>query len=152
MTDILLISKIQMGYLASSGAFFYIIGAVIFSFICHKITLKKLLVYSIVISAITSLCYLYFPGIKVAFVYGAVFGVFGSISHLAVLSYAAKVIPKQAEAIFFSFLMSILNLASSSSSMLGGYLYPLVGLKVLMIISCITTLLCLFFIPFINKE
>jgi predicted MFS family arabinose efflux permease len=72
------------------------------------------------------------------------------LSQLVILDYAAQITPKEAEAFTFAGLCSIINLGSMGSGVLGGWLYPQIGLSWLIIISGVFTLFCLFFIPYLK--
>jgi predicted MFS family arabinose efflux permease len=52
----------------------------------------------------------------------------------------------------FAFLTSIINLGSISSSFLGGYLYSKIDLGQLIVVSDLTSLMILFFVPFLRIE
>jgi predicted MFS family arabinose efflux permease len=52
----------------------------------------------------------------------------------------------------FAFLTSIINLGSIGSGFLGGYLYSKIGLGPLIIVSGLTSLMILIFIPFLKIE
>jgi predicted MFS family arabinose efflux permease len=52
----------------------------------------------------------------------------------------------------FAFLTSIINLGSIGSGFLGGYLYSKIGLGPLIVVSGLTSLMILIFIPFLRIE
>jgi hypothetical protein len=54
--------------------------------------------------------------------------------------------------IIFAFLTSIINLGSISSSFLRSYLYSKIGLDPLIVISSLTSLMILVFVPFLKIE
>jgi len=150
MVDVMGITKIQLGVIQSVGACGAIVGGIIFYIICKRISLKKLLYLSVLVSGATTFCFLYYPNIYIALLYAVIFGISGTICHLVVLTYCAKITPKNAESFFFSGLCSILNLGAMLSGLAGGYLYPIVGLDLLIIISGVFTLMCIVFIPFLK--
>lgn len=148
--DHLQLSKIFIGVLGSVGSAFGMIGAAIYFKMCNRVNIKKLLYYTISIGSITTLCYLYYPNALVALIYTALFSITGMISHLCVMDFCVKIVPRYAEAISFALIMSVLNLGGMFSEAIGGWLYPIVGLHCLIIISAITTAMCLIFIPFLK--
>ncbi|MSR77103.1 MAG: hypothetical protein EXS63_02595 [Candidatus Omnitrophica bacterium] len=83
-----------------------------------------------------------------------VFGVLNTVIFLALLNLSAKVCPQDAGATTFAFLMSFYNLGLMGSSALGGLLFPLVGLKMLILMSAFFSLLVLPLMPYlpINEE
>ena len=152
MRDVLHFNELFIGLLGTTGAGFGILGAIIYGKICRKVPLKKLLTWSIIFSGATTFCFLYYPNWIIALVYAILFGIFGMISHLVVLDYSAKITPKEAEGFAFAGICSILNLSGMLSGVVGGFLYPIIGLNWLIIISGTFTLLCLFFIPHLKLE
>jgi len=150
MRDILNFNKIFIGLLGTTGSAFGILGAIIYWKICKKINLKKLLYLTTFLAGITTFCYLYYPNWQIAVLYAVIFGIFGMISHLVILDYAAQITPKEAEAFTFAGICSVLNFGSMGSTVVGGFLYSRIGLNWLIIISGIFTLLCLAFIPYLK--
>jgi hypothetical protein len=91
---------------------------------------------------------LYFTQIS-AIVYGIVYAIMGMGIHLIVMSWMAKSTLPGKEATSFALLCSVNNLAAgTASSLSGAFLLPLVGLKFLIIISALTSFICL---PIIKK-
>jgi len=152
MRDVLHFDKIFIGILGTTGSAFGILGAIIYAKICKKVDLKKLLIVTTALSAVTTFCYLYYPSVAVALVYAVFFGIFGMICNLVVLDYAAQITPKEAEAFTFAGICSVLNLGAMGSRVVGGFLYPIIGLNWLIIISGVFTLVCLIFIPFLKMK
>lgn len=137
-----------MGMLGAIVSCFEIVGSIIFFKICKKVKIKKWLYISVFLGAITSLCYLYFTPIS-AIVYGIAFAVLGMFIHLIVMSFMAKSTITGKEATSFALLCSISNLAAgSASSLTGAFLLPKIGLHPLIILSAITSFICL---PLIKK-
>jgi len=147
MRDTLGFDKIFIGILGTTGSGFGILGAILYSRACKKFNLKKLLFWSTLISGLTTFCYLYYPNWMIAVVYSVLFGIVGMICHLVVLDYSAQITPKEAEGFTFAGICSVLNLAGMGSRVLGGFLYPRIGLNWLIIISALFTMTCLLFIP-----
>ena len=137
-----------MGMLGAIVSCFEIVGSIIFFKICKKVKIKKWLYISVFLGAITSLCYLYFTPVT-AVVYGIAFAVLGMFIHLIVMSFMAKSTIPGKEATSFALLCSISNLAAgSASSLTGAFLLPKIGLHPLIILSAITSFICL---PLIKK-
>ncbi|MEM4460864.1 MAG: hypothetical protein QXY70_01865, partial [Nanopusillaceae archaeon] len=87
-----------------------------------------------------------------AIVDSILFGVLGIIFFLTMLTFAAqKTNPKLAGSIF-AFITSVMNLGLMGSEALGGYLFSKVGLFWLIVISGITSLAILIFIPFLKID
>ncbi|KKN47009.1 hypothetical protein LCGC14_0667010 [marine sediment metagenome] len=145
--DALKFNEMFIGILGTTGSGMALLGAIVYYNICKKVNLKLLLYVSIIVGSITTFCYLYYPNWIIALVYAVVFGTFGGISHLVVLDFAAKITPRESEAFIFAGICSVLNFSSMCSRFAGGYLYPVLGLNSLIIISGVLTLACLLFIP-----
>jgi len=152
MRDVLHFDKIFIGLLGTTGSGFGILGAIIYWKICKKINLKKLLYWTTLFAGLTTFCYLYYPNWKVAIIYSIIFGIFSMICHLVVLDYAGRITPKEAEGFTFAGICSVLNLGTMGSVAIGGFLYPIIGLNWLIIISGLSTLICLGFIPFLKLK
>lgn len=137
-----------MGILGATCSVFEIIGAIMFFKYCKKINTKKWLYHSVFLGALTSLAYLYYTPTS-AIVYGILFGILGMFVHLIVMSWMANATIKGKEATSFALLCGVSNLATgTASSLVGAWLFPLIGLKYLIIISAGTSFLCL---PLIGK-
>ena len=152
MRNVLKFNEIFIGLLSTTGAGFGLLGAIIYAKICKKVNLKKLLTWSVIFSGITTFAFLYYPNWQIALLYAVVFGIFGMISHLVVMDYSAQITPKEAEGFAFASICSILNLGGMLSGVVGGFLYPRIGMNWLIIISGLFTLFCLFFIPYLKIQ
>jgi predicted MFS family arabinose efflux permease len=136
-----------MGTLGAIVSCFEILGAILFFKMCKKINIKKWLYISVFLGAITTLCYLHFTPIT-AIIYGILFSILGMFIHLIVMSWMAKTTLPGKEATSFALLCSINNLAGTASSLSGAFLFPKIGLQPLIIVSAVTSFLCL---PLIKK-
>ena len=74
------------------------------------------------------------------------------IIQLTFLDLAARACPKQAEATFFAFLMSLYNGAVQLSQIIGGWLYEQVGFNRLIFISAAFTALCWLLVPLLKLD
>jgi MFS family permease len=150
--DKLHFSESFIGILGTVGAISSIVGYLLFNKFCAKEKFKKLLTYAIIGSAITSVAYLWYPNASVAIVYAILFSVFGGFCQLAILGFVAILTPKNLEGLTFATTCALLNLSGALSHVTGGALYKIVGLPTLIILSGVTTLACIFFIPYLNSE
>lgn len=131
-----------MGILGAIVSCFEIIGAIIFFKYCKKVSIKKWLTISVFIGAVSSLCYLYFTPYT-AVGYGICFAVVGMFVHLIVMSFMAQATLPGKEATSFALLCSVNNIAGTLSSISGAFLFPRVGLPILIVISAFTSFACL---------
>jgi len=131
-----------MGTLGAIVSCFEILGAIIFFRMCKKINIKKWLYISVFLGAITTLCYLKFTPVT-AIIYGIAFSILGMFIHLIVMSWMAKTTLPGKEATSFALLCSINNLAGTASGLSGAFLFPKIGLQPLIILSALTSFICL---------
>jgi predicted MFS family arabinose efflux permease len=147
--DIFKWSGTWMGTLGAIISCFEVIGAIVFFKICKKINIKRWLYISVFLGACTTLCYLYFTPLS-AIVYGILFAIIGMLVHLIIMSFMANSTISGKEATSFALLCSVSNLAGTSSSLSGAWLYPIVGLKWLIVISSVTSFICIPLIKHLN--
>ncbi len=149
MRDELHFTKLYMGFLGTLGSAFSILGAVWYWRVSKRIDLKKWLFISTVVSAVSTFAYLYLTKTSIL-AYTVLFGIASMATQLIVMDFCARICPKGKEATTFALIMSVLNLGTFLSGIVGGKLYDLVGYNWLVIISGIATLLCLLLIPYLK--
>lgn len=140
-------SKLWMGTLDSISAIFSIIGAFLYYKFSDKINLKKCLTWSVYIGAITTAMYLYFTPVT-AVVYSIINSTIGMFVLLMLLDLMARNTKRGLETTSFPLLCSVSNLAGTADNVTGGFLFPIFGLSGLIILSSLTSFLCL---PLIKK-
>ncbi|MFH1128070.1 MAG: MFS transporter [Candidatus Omnitrophota bacterium] len=140
-------SKIWIGVLGTIATIFSIIGSFLYYKFSQRINIKKWLFFSVFLGAITTLSYLYYTPVT-AVIYDIVYSLIGMFIFLMVMDFMARESINGLEATSFALLCSISNLALVTSNLSGAFLLPLVGLKWLIILSALTSFLCL---PLINK-
>jgi predicted MFS family arabinose efflux permease len=138
-------SKQWIGTLGTIGAVCSIIGALLYYKFSKYLDIKKALIISIFVGAITTLAYLYFTPVT-AVVYDVINSVIGMFVQLLLLDFVARETKYGMEAISFALFCSVINLASTCDDLVGGFLLPIVGLKWLIIIAAFSSFLCLFLI------
>ena len=149
LRDKLHLSKLFIGFLSTLASVFGIIGAIIYFNVSKKINLKKWLYIGVVISAISTLAYLFLSK-NLVIIYSIVFGISGMFVQLLLMDFMARTCPKGTEATIFALLCSVVNLGAFLSAIVGGKLYSIVGYNGLVIISGMFTLFCLGFIPYLK--
>lgn len=140
-------SKIWIGWLGTISTIFGIIGSLIYYKMSQKINIKKWLFWSVLVGAITTLSYLYYTPVT-AVIYDVVYSLMGMFIFIMIMDFMARESVSGFEATSFAFLCSVSNLALVTSNISGATLLPVIGLKWLIIISSLTSFLCL---PLINK-
>ncbi|MCM8757627.1 MAG: MFS transporter [Candidatus Omnitrophica bacterium] len=143
--DVFKWSKLWIGFMATLSSLCEIIGALFYYRFSQRIKIKKWLFFSVFLGAITTLSYLYYTPVS-AVIYNIVYSVVGMFIFVMVLDFMARNTIAGLEATSFAFLCSVSNLAGSVSGFSGAILYPVVGLRWLIVISSLTSFLCLFLI------
>ena len=138
-------SKIWIGALATISTVFSIAGSMLYYKFSQKINIKKWLYFSVFLGAVTTLSYLYYTPVT-AVIYDIIYSFMGMFIFLMVMDFMARRSIKGLEATSFALLCSISNLALVTSNLSGAFLLPVVGLKWLIILSSLTSFLCLFLI------
>jgi MFS family permease len=138
-------SKIWIGALATIGTIFEISGAILYYKFSQRINIKKWLYFSVFLGALTTLSYLYYKP-QTAVIYNILYSLIGMFIFLMVMDFMAKNTTPGLEATSFAFLCSVSNLALVSSNLSGAFLLPIIGLKWLIVLSSLTSFLCLFLI------
>lgn len=151
-----------IGLLQGTAAIAGLIGAVIYGKYLTEVSIRKFLIIAVLLSALTTLFdFIYFipslvanPEIlkKIAFVTRIPFGMIETVIHLTILNLAAKTSPRFAGGTVFALLMSFSNLGMMGSDILGGMLFPLLGLKPLILVSALFTLFVLPLIPILKTN
>jgi MFS family permease len=139
--------KMWIGVLATISTLFGVIGSLLYYKFSQKINIKKWLYFSVFAGALITLSYLYYTPIT-AVVYEVAYSFIGMFIFLMVLDFMARHSIQGLEATSFALLCSINNLSGVVSNLSGAFLLPLVGLKWLIILSALTSFLCL---ALINK-
>ena len=141
------IDKMFLGYLGALGTVLGVIGYLIYYKFAYKYPLKKLLFFMIIFNAITNLFYLYIPNQWVLILYNVLFGAFGGITFMAFLRFFVSIIPKGGEAFYYALVTSVANFAARAGGAFGGLVYDHYGYTINVLVSTITTLACLWFLP-----
>jgi predicted MFS family arabinose efflux permease len=136
-----------MGTLGAITSAISIIGSILYFKFGRKINIEKCLFWSIFIGAVTTMSYLYFTPTS-AIIYGIVYSAIGMFIFLNIMSFMAKSTLPGKEATSFALLCSVNNLSGTCSTLVGAWLYPLIGLKFLIIVASLTSFICL---PIIRK-
>lgn len=140
--DIFKWSGTFMGMISALSSGLGIVGAIFYFKYSKKLNVKKCLFYSVFFVGVTNLCYLYFTPVS-AIVYSCIFSVLGMFIFLNMMSFMAKSTLSGKEATSFALLCSVNNLAGTASTLVGAWLFPLVGLKVIIVLATCSAFLSL---------
>lgn len=143
-------SKVFIGTLDTISAGVGLIGALLYFKYSKQINLTKWLTISVFIGAVTTLCYLYFTPVTCV-IYNIFFSVMGMFISLMILDFMARNTKPGLESTSFALLCSVSNLAATCNGFAGSFLFPIIGLKWLIVISAITSFACLPIIPYLTK-
>ncbi len=152
MVDVLGISKIQLGLLATIGSGASMLGAALFARYFRGAPLKRLLNMSVGIGVAGTLAYYGLVGWWSAVLLQATVSLVTMVAFLATMDLAARAVPAHAEGTFFAALMSVNNLGTTGSAWLGGRLYEIVGLQWLIAISATSIAACWLLVPWVRPE
>src|SRR5256712_4081512 len=149
-TDTLKFSQQFIGLLGSLSAGSAIVGAALYAPLSRRVSLHRLIVFSIGVGVVGTLAYLFYNDWRSAMLIDTVFGGVGMLTQLAFLDLAAKACPKHAEGTFFALLMSVYNLGVQGSQVFGGYLYEWSSYATLVWISAAMTGAAYFLLPLVD--
>lgn len=152
MRDSLHFSETTLGLLFTMLGIGKLIGIIVYALFLDGVSLKKILVWSIIVgSAVTMLALVVFTP-SMAVVIHLVWGIVGYVSFLPVMKLAVRSCPKGAEATSFATLMSVGNVGNTIAVFSSGYIYTLSGLNMLILLAALGNLLALPFIKFLKEE
>ena len=143
-------SKIWIGTLGTISTAFSVAGALLYYKFSQRIKIKKWLYFSVFLGAVTTLSYLYYTPVS-AIIYDILYSFIGMFIFLMVMDFMARNTMTGLEATSFALLASFSNLALFSSNLSGAFLLSRIGLKWLIVISALTSFLCLFLINKIEE-
>jgi predicted MFS family arabinose efflux permease len=135
-------SKLFIGLLGTIGASCSVLGAWLFWKYSKQIDLNKWLFASVFLGASSTLAYLYYTKISCV-AYNVIDSVTSMFITLLMLTFMAKKAKPGLETVSFALLCSVNNITGTLDTALGAYLYPIIGLKWLIIIAASTSFLCL---------
>jgi MFS family permease len=144
-------SKQFIGTMDAISAGMGLIGAGLYFYYSKKLNLHKWLLTSVFISALITLCYLFYTPIT-AIVYKISMTIVNMFIFLLIMDFMAKNTKAGLEATSFALLCSISNLAVTCNGFTGSFLFPILGLQGLIIISAMTSFLCLPLIPYLKLK
>jgi len=139
--------KVWIGALGTISTVFSIVGSLLYYKFNSKINIRKWLIISVFLGALTSLSYLYYTPVS-AVIYDVIYSFIGMFIFIMVMDFMARSTTKGLEATSFALLCSVSNLALVTSNLSGAFLLPRIGLRWLIILSSATSFLCL---PLISK-
>lgn len=151
-TDTLKFDNPFLGMLELLGGVGSLIGAALYAYYCRRFPLRLLLIIGIFLNAASTLFYLGYNSRLAAEWIEFANGLVVTLAVLPLYDIAARATPKGSESFGFALMMSVRNITLLAiSNVLGSYLFQHFGLqfKQLVWVNAGTTLLVLFFVPFL---
>ncbi len=158
--DTLKFSGSFLGMLQAATSLAALVGSIIFGKYIEYLPVRKFLIFSVFAGVVMMLFnFVYFvpflvshPEIlkPIALASNILFGMVNTLIFLTLLNLAAKISPQYAGGTIFAFLMSVFNLGLMGSDVLGGFLFSIIGLKPLILISAFFSLITLLFLPYLS--
>jgi MFS family permease len=155
LTDTLKFSQGFIGILTAIGALGWVAGGLLYRYLLWRLPMRTLLNLSLIFGATAILLYLGMVGPVTAVLIYFVNGMAYMVANVVTLSLAAAVCPKRAEGFTFAALMSVINLASPLSDMIGAVLYERAfdnHLAPLIVVSAALTAVVLVLVPFVDAR
>lgn len=115
--------KMWMAYYSSYGDVLTIIGIIIFNAVWLKINPKKWLYVTAVLGAFATIWQLWIDSIWDLVVITTFFGTISGAMHVCFMTIASRNTPKFAEGVIFAGYCSIMNVARSTSTLVGGKMH-----------------------------
>lgn len=150
--DVLKFDARFMGFLQLAGGAGAIGGATLYSWLCRRIPLRRLLVVGIVLNALAALMYLGYRSAAAAVLIDASAGFLVGLGTLPLYDLAVRATPAGSESFGYALMMSVRNLALFGvSDVLGSALYERLhtGLGGLVWINSVASAAVLLLVPFI---
>ncbi len=116
-TDTLKFDQQFIGNLSAIGAAGSVLGGFIYAFMLKRMTLKTLLIISVLLGALSQASYLLLSGEVSAIVLAVANGIFGMITVVSLMTLAADYCPDGAEGFAYALLMSVNNVAHNCRTM-----------------------------------
>ena len=128
-----------------------LLAALLYSRLCRRLPLRRLLPLGISCSSLGTLLYLGYNSVTAALVIEGVVGFVGTLAVLPLWDLCGRATPKKNEALGYSLMMSVLNLTGALSNVAGSWLYEHLhwNFKNLVWLNAGTTALVLLIVPLI---
>lgn len=120
--DTLKLSQEFIGTLILLGGSFGLVGAVIYGFLCRRMTLRWMLFASIGLGSLATLGYLFYHSGTAAAIIESENGLFGTLAPLALMDLAVRATPVGSESFGFSLMMSVTNIGMALSDIAGSWI------------------------------
>jgi len=153
-TDTLGLSQEFIGTLGFLSGAFGLVGAFLYGVLCRRVPLRRLLALGIALSALGTLCYLFYRSGTAAALIEGENGLLITLAELALMDLAARATPRGSEGLGFALMMSVRNGALAVSDIFGSWLIERhhVSFFSLVWLNAGTTALVLLAVPFLPRQ
>ena len=153
-TDTLGLSQEFIGTLGFLSGAFGLVGAFLYGVLCRRVPLRRLLALGIALSALGTLCYLFYRSGTAAALIEGENGLLITLAELALMDLAARATPHGSEGLGFALMMSVRNGALAVSDIFGSWLIERhhVSFFSLVWLNAGTTALVLLAVPFLPRQ
>jgi predicted MFS family arabinose efflux permease len=153
-TDTLGFSQEFIGTLGFLSGAFGLVGAFLYGVLCPRLPLRWLLALGISLSALGTLCYLFYRSATAAALIEGENGFLITLAELALMDLAARATPRGSEGLGFALMMSVRNGALAVSDIAGSWLIEQhhVSFFSLVWLNAGTTALILVVVPFLPRQ
>lgn len=143
-----------IGFLRTVAAPCGVCSAFLFSLLCKRVSLRPLIVMGILTHVFAALMFLGYKSHGSAILITALYETAQTLAVLPLYDLAIRASPKGSEALGYSVMMSVWNLSSALSDLIGSKLYStgFFSFTHLIILNSATTALVLLFVPFLRRE
>lgn len=145
-------SETFIGTLSTISSVGSLLGAMVYGLYLKSTTLKRILKWTILVGAASTLLMFLILNQASAIIVWLVSGIIGYVGFIPTMALATRATPKGAEASVYALLMSIANLGGMFATYTGGQLYELIGLKALIILSAIACLIPLLALRYLDEK
>lgn len=146
------LTDIQIGHIGAVGSIGAVVGAAVFGLIAKRLSHALLLKITIIAGTVSSALYLFFVGFWSAVAVSCIATFVYAFAFLGILTVAAKICPKHAEATVFAALMSCMNAGTEVGKIIGGMFYGITGYTPLILIAAAFTACMWFFLPLMRQK
>jgi MFS family permease len=153
MTDNLKFSQSYIGVLGSIVAAGWICGALLYTRLFGAMSSRRLLNLSIALGTLTTAAYLLLFNEVSAAILSFCSGFSAMVATVATVTLAADYCPRRSEGFSFAVMMSLINLATSSSDIVGSFLFDRLfdhSLKPLILVSAAFTAFAFVLVPLLR--
>ena len=150
-SDVLHFNKELIGGLNSIGGACGVLGAALFSRLCRRIYLRPLIVMGILIHVATVMLFLWMRSPLSAMIISGFYGFAQTVAILPLYDLCIRATPRGSEALGYSVMMSVFNIALAFADLVGAWVYGMSGFTILIFVNAGVSALVLLFIPFLPR-